>query len=121
MNSITLGRQGENFAVKYLVKEKYRILGRNFRKPWGELDIIAKALDGTLVFCEVKTMKAYLLDGLKPEDQMSPAKRKKFERVAIQYAGAHPELINEKKGWRLDLIAIQVRSGSFFPMHYENI
>lgn len=48
------GRQGERLAEKYLKKKGYKILERNFRLRFGEIDLVAA--DGqTIVFVEVKT------------------------------------------------------------------
>lgn len=127
-----LGNLGEDIACKYLENKKYKILERNYRKPWGEIDIIAKAKDKTLVFVEVKTMKDGGLNSLKPEDQMSRAKIEKFKRTAQLYAGERGNLISEKKGWRLDVIAITLPENaldleykavisSAKINHYENI
>ena len=119
-----LGREGENFAAEYLKNKGYRFIERNHRQKWGELDIVAMSPDKILVFVEVKTMR---LGILKPEDQMSGAKMRKFRRTAELYAGAHEELVNDKKGWRLDLVAlIKKDSGfagadAFEVRHYENI
>jgi putative endonuclease len=119
-----LGREGEVFAANYLKNKGYKILERNKREKWGELDIVAMAPDKTLVFVEVKTMKP---GTLKPEDQMSAAKIRKFRRTAELYAGSHEELIKDEKGWRLDLIALVKKDGKFgeesiFEIrHYENI
>ena len=49
-----IGDLGEEFAAAYLTKQNYTILERNFRTPYGELDIIAQEGD-TVVFVEVKT------------------------------------------------------------------
>lgn len=120
-----LGQLGEDIACEYLKDKGFKIIERNFRRPWGELDIIAKAPDRTLVFIEVKTMRP---GTLKPEDQMTANKIIKFKRAASLYAGHNHELINEKKGWRLDLLAITVPD---YPLticlencdikHYENV
>lgn len=116
-----LGQLGEDFACNYLVEKRYKIIERNFRKPWGELDIIAVAPDKTLVFVEVKTMEEGGNDGLKPEDQLTKAKLQKLKRTASLYAGHRQELINENKGWRIDLLALTVNDGNFLIRHYENI
>ncbi|MEK7465593.1 MAG: YraN family protein [Patescibacteria group bacterium] len=116
-----LGKEGEDFACEYLTKKGYEILERNFRKPWGELDIVARAPDRTLVFVEVKTMRDSGPEGLKPEDQMSPAKRKKFTRTAMLYAGSHENFMDDKKGWRMDVITLLKREEKFEVQHYENI
>lgn len=116
------GKIGEDIASEYLKKKKYKVLERNFRRPWGELDIIAKQKDGTLVFVEVKTMKGFYPDGLQPEDQMSSAKKIKFERVASAYARSNEKIISERKGWRLDVVAIiLVGEKNYHIRHYENI
>lgn len=116
-----LGREGEEFTCGYLVEKGYRILDRNFRKPWGELDIIGVSPDKTLVFVEVKTMWDAGPLGLKPEDQVSAAKRRKFARAAELYANAHPELVSDERGWRLDVVALVKRGPNFDVRHYENI
>lgn len=51
--NIKKGREGEALAVKFLKKKGYKVLEKNFRTRFGEIDIIA-ADHGTLVFVEVK-------------------------------------------------------------------
>jgi putative endonuclease len=52
-----IGELGEQFAADHLVRRGFRIVDRNYRTRWGELDIVA--FDGrTLAFCEVKTLRA---------------------------------------------------------------
>ncbi len=50
------GRDSESVAVRYLAENGYEILERNYRSPWGEIDIIAKDGD-TIVFAEVKSVR----------------------------------------------------------------
>jgi len=117
-----LGQIGEDLACKYLSRKGYRVLERNYRKPWGEIDIIAKAPDRTLVFVEVKTMRQAGLEALTPEDQVSTAKLKKFKRVCSLFAGKNFKLIDDKKGWRMDVLAIELSDeGEMRAVrHYEN-
>jgi putative endonuclease len=52
-----LGAAGEQLAAEHLTRRGFRIVERNYRTRWGELDIVA--FDGrTLAFCEVKTRRA---------------------------------------------------------------
>ncbi|HDH31598.1 MAG TPA: hypothetical protein ENH26_02380 [Candidatus Wolfebacteria bacterium] len=124
-----LGNLGENIACQYLIKKGYRILERNFRKPWGELDIIAKAPDKTLVFVEVKTVTGVngnsgdncrlpstralgsVLD-VQPEEQLTRAKLQKLKRTSSLYAGHFQEKIDDEKGWRIDLLALTLQKTS---------
>ena len=50
----TVGRQGEDLAVRLLEASGYIIIGRNVRLPGGEIDVICKDAE-TIVFVEVKT------------------------------------------------------------------
>ena len=54
MRSHDLGIRGENLANRYLLKQGYTILERNWRFQKAEIDILA-AKGGTLVVVEVKT------------------------------------------------------------------
>jgi len=119
--ALTLGKLGEDLACEYLVKKGYKIIDRNKRQKWGELDIIAKAPDRTLVFVEVKTMTDNGGNGLKPEDQLTQSKLEKLKRTASLYAGHYSELIDDNKGWRIDLLALVVSGESCDIKHYENI
>jgi len=127
----SIGKQGEDIAANCLKKQGYSILARNYRKPWGEIDIVAKAKDGTLVFVEVKTMKSSGY-GLKPEDNLTKTKKEKLARTCEQFVLMNPELMNEQRGWRIDLLAIELRGVEHEETltnlincdnikHYENI
>ncbi len=116
-----LGKLGEDFACGYLVKKGYKIVERNHRKPWGELDVVVIAPDKTLAIIEVKTMKDKFCQDIAPEDQMTASKLQKFKKAATLYAGSHQELINDKKGWRLDVITLLENEGEFTVRHYENV
>ena len=126
---IELGKLGENIACRYLVENGYKIIERNFRQKWGELDIIAKAPDKTLVFVEVKTVAGVEKlhtqnennNQISAEDQLTRAKLTKLQRTASLYAGHRPELIDDNKGWRIDLLALTINDKSYVIKQYENI
>jgi len=120
-----LGNLGEDIACDFLLKNGYKIIERNYRKPWGEIDIICKASDKTLVFVEVKTLQQNSEQApgeqLSPEDQLTKSKLIKLQRTASLYAGHSPEKISNEKGWRIDLIAIIFSGGKYSINHYQNI
>lgn len=51
----TIGSTGEDVVCAYLEEKGYKIIDRNYANFLGELDIIAKSPDKTLVFFEVKS------------------------------------------------------------------
>lgn len=53
-----LGARGEELAAQHFSRLGYRVLGRNHRTRWGELDLIlADEAEATIVFCEVKSRR----------------------------------------------------------------
>jgi putative endonuclease len=53
-----LGRRGEELAAQHFERLGYRILARNHRTRWGELDLVlADETERTIVFCEVKARR----------------------------------------------------------------
>lgn len=57
MNSTEVGKTGEDAVVQYLSEHGYRILDRNWRTKWCEIDIVA-AKEEILYFVEVKYRKS---------------------------------------------------------------
>jgi putative endonuclease len=75
-----LGQLGERLAGEHLVNRGFRILERNYRTRWGELDIIA--FDGqVLAFCEVKTRRLARGEG-SPMDGIRSLKRNQVRKMA---------------------------------------
>ena len=121
-NHLKTGTRGENFACEHLIKKGYRILKRNFRQTYGEIDIIARDRDGMLVFVEVKTMRP-AESGLVPEDNISESKMRKTKKICEAYANHNPSLIKENKGWRIDVLAIELAENlkDSVVRQYENV
>ncbi|MFH0806684.1 MAG: YraN family protein [Candidatus Brennerbacteria bacterium] len=118
-----IGAKGESAACLFLARKGYRIVERNAWKPWGELDIVAKSPDGTLVCVEVKTITGSWAEysGVQPEDNMTSGKLERFRRTASLYAGFRHELVDDERGWRLDVVAIIKQNGGYEIRHYENV
>ena len=124
-----IGAFGEKLVATDLKTKGYRILERNYLKPWGELDVVAIAPDRTLVFVEVKTLRQNSGQALPenesftPEKNLTRAKLVKLQRTAQLFAGHRPELVDEKMGWRIDLAAITLRGDGEKPLirYYENL
>ncbi len=81
----SLGRNAELQAVKYLEKQGYKIVCRNYRTRQAEIDIIAR--DGAwLVFIEVKARSSGRFGG--PAEAVDLKKQEKIARAAQVYMSA---------------------------------
>ena len=96
-----IGKLGENYAVKYLEKNKYKILNRNYSFRGGEIDIIAERPDKSIRFIEVKTRLNESYG--KITETISIHKKKFLKRSAYDYL-MKENIINENIG--LDFIGI---------------
>jgi len=96
-----LGAEAESRAAEYLLGAGYTIVTRRYRRPGGEVDIVA--LDGeVLVFVEVKCRRTA---GFLPEESLGEAKLKSLRKIMGIYV-AEMEAAHRRR--RLDLIAIDV-------------
>lgn len=104
-----IGEIGEEIAVRFLKKRKFRIIDRNYTRKWGEIDIVAHQKD-KIHFVEVKTVSDPDLkkvsrktnDEYRPEDQMHPWKVKRIMRAVETYI-ADKDI---EEDWQIDLIAV---------------
>jgi putative endonuclease len=79
------GRRGEDLAHRYLRKQGFIIVARNYRLPSGDGEADVIAWDGpTLVFVEVKSRESAAHGP--PERAMNAEKLEHMARVARQYA-----------------------------------
>jgi putative endonuclease len=76
-----LGRLGEGFAADHLARLGLRIVSRNHRTRFGEIDIVA-ADARRLIFCEVKTRRA---GSGSPWDTLTAAKQSQVRAMARAY------------------------------------
>lgn len=112
LSKISSAKLGEEISSSYLLKQGYKILERNYRKPWGEIDIIAQKKKD-LVFIEVKTL-------IKPdflgEESINNLKKKKLIKLAKLY------LLEKKypseQSWQIDVIAIEVLENKKYRLRH---
>jgi putative endonuclease len=106
-----IGEIGENMAVKFLVKQGFTVLDRNYTKKWGEIDIVAEK-DKKLYFIEVKSVSRSNLDSVsretlnsyKPEDNMHAWKLQRLSRTIQTYLLA--KKIPDEAEWQVDLLVV---------------
>ena len=94
------GRRAESLAAAHLESAGLRIVARNWRRPEGELDIVADD-GGTCVFVEVRSrtgeMHGHALEAV------TPRKRARVVRAARLYLDAETPAA---AGFRFDVVAI---------------
>ncbi len=108
-----IGTIGEDIAEEYLRRLGYEIVTRNFRRPYGEIDIVARERGGLLVFVEVKTVSwetggpdplVSYETGYRPEENVHPQKLRRLARTIEAYLMG----IKYKGEWRFDVMAVFV-------------
>lgn len=109
-----IGREGEALAIAYLQKNGYRIVEKNYRCRFGEIDIVA--LDRkTVCFIEVKTRSTDQYD--RPEVAVHKQKQHKLSRVALWFL--REKRLNNVRA-RFDVLAIRKRGKLNEIQHFKN-
>lgn len=98
MHNQRLGKLGEDLAVKHLKREKYKILERNWRCQFGEVDIIAQKSD-IICFIEVKT-RTNTDKGL-PQEAVNFHKQQHIKKSSQLFMMKYPD-----NSYRFDIIEI---------------
>lgn len=118
-NYTEFGSFAEGLAEKFLRDRGYKILGRNYRKPWGEVDIIAEK-EGIIVFVEVKASDSPAPKGFEPEKRVNDSKIRKIKLAAQTYIQQNNL---DNMSWQIDIIAIELNKdrGTAKITHFRNI
>ena len=108
-----IGKIGEDIAVKYLENKGFDLIEQNYRKKYGEIDIIAKK-GKILHFIEVKSVScenflpdvSRVTDRHRPEDNVHLRKLKRMANVIqaylfSKYQKVHPE-------WIFDVVTVRI-------------
>ncbi len=114
---VNTGTRGENLAVKFLKKNKYKVLARNVR-PDGheELDIVCETRDDR-VYVEVKTRTGDPNGEWRygtPATAVTHEKRRHLLSAARAFHAQHPT----KKALRMDVIEVYLPDGHDPEIHH---
>ena len=118
-NRTQLGNIAERYVVQHLEQRGYEILDRNWRRKWGELDIVAKK-DGAVIFVEVKANRDES-EGFDPEVRANREKMAKVARTARTY------LMSKKyppeQEWQIDIISVTFDQPNKVAkiVHFKNV
>lgn len=108
-----IGKLGEDIAVKYLENKGFSVIERNYRKKYGEIDIIARK-DEIIHFVEVKSVSCEIspinvsrvTDTYRPEDNVHPQKMKRLARTIQAYLlGKYQK---DEPLWVFDVITVRL-------------
>lgn len=119
MSNSDVGIAAERIAEDFLKKKDYRIIGRNYRKPWGEIDLIAEK-DNVVIFVEVKANMAKY-------EVFAPELRAGFTKITKVIRTARTFLADKKYGlnqeWQIDVISITLDKDTKEARikHFKNI
>ncbi|WP_298859358.1 YraN family protein [uncultured Gimesia sp.] len=111
-----LGDKGERAAVRFLKRQGYSILARQYRTDLGEIDIIALDRE-TVVFIEVKTRQSDFKG--QPYEAVTRQKQSQLTRLASAFLKNH-QLLNSPA--RFDVISIlwPVQKSAPEIQHFQN-
>ena len=108
-----IGRIGEDIAANWLIRNGFTVVDRNYRKKYGEIDIVAREAGGNTVFVEVKTVSYETKDALqhavscgtwRPEENVHLHKQKRLAR-AIQTWMAERKYTEE---FQIDILTLRM-------------
>jgi putative endonuclease len=104
------GQRAESLAADWLERRGFRILARNWRRPEGELDLVADH-DGTCVFVEVRSRTGD--ESGDPLETVTARKRAQIIRAARLYldSGAPPAA-----AYRFDVVGVTFPAGGGEPV-----
>ena len=110
-----IGRWGEQIAAEHLEKQGDKLVDRNVRTPYGEIDLILKRGE-IVVFVEVKTRTSAGYGY--PEESITPRKQQHMFDCAEHYAQE-----NALEHWQIDAIAVEGKPSAKMPKitHFEDV
>jgi Holliday junction resolvase-like predicted endonuclease len=109
------GQIGEKIACKYLKENRFRIIEQNYRKKYGEIDIVAHGTNTNIHFVEVKTVsyetrrrleESVTRETWRPEEMVHTHKRERFKRVIEVWLSENDS--GYECDWQIDVITVKI-------------
>ena len=100
----TLGARGEQEAVNYLIKKGYKVPVKNWKIPYGEVDLIAIHKD-LLIFIEVKSRFDSPIARKHLFDNITERKKYKLRTLASIFTENHWKGKSKPK-YRIDIVGV---------------
>jgi len=115
-NKISLGKKGEELALSYLKSKKFKIIEKNLRNRFGEIDIICEH-QNSIIFIEVKTRRSNKYGC--PEEAITINKQRKIIMNALSYLTRYHL---GKKNSRFDVLVVSISDNCTIKniKHIEN-
>jgi putative endonuclease len=98
-----IGQYSENLAVEHLKQKGYQLIDRNYRSPFGEIDIIMRDKK-QLIFVEVKSRNEKWLEYGLPEAAVNRKKQNRIRRISKYYINRHLHLADTD--FRFDIVSV---------------
>lgn len=99
------GRRAEALAARALESQGLTVLHRNWRRPEGEIDLVARTPDGVVVFVEVRSRTGALWGH--PLESIGPRKRRQIVGAARLFL---TEADAPATGYRFDVVGVTFSS-----------
>ncbi len=104
LRSRSIGGDGEQIAADFLKKKGHSIVEKNYRRPWGEIDIIT--IYGDVVhIIEVKAMEVADFSRERAHDPQELVDRRKLRKV-VRTASFYMENNRDTREYQIDVIAV---------------
>lgn len=108
-----LGQMGETLATQLLQKKRHKILARNLRTKYGEIDILSQE-GRTIVVTEVKTKTSDFFGAA--IEMITPAKQRKLVLLTHELQAKY-----QTDNVRIDVVAVDDAGAEPKLKHYKGV
>lgn len=112
-NPWVLGTLGESSTAAWYEEMGYEIVQLGYRTRRGEIDVIARAEDGTIVFIEVKTRRGHSFEAA---EAVTARKLNRIRAAASEWLMGQPYSLV-----RFDVVEVLYNGHDFFHRMYQGV